>query len=283
MQIGYLGPNGTFSEQAATLYYSDAKYISYHTIDDVIQAVDKNLIEVGIVPIENSIEGTVNVTMDTIIFNADIKIIAEIVIPIEQNFLVSKNYNNEQITKILSHPQALAQCREFLNKNYHHAQQIPTSSTSEAAKLVASSNEPWAALGNLLCAKLYNMKVLYSKIQDNKSNETRFIVISKKSENKVETESKTSIAFSTNNEPGALFKILNILALWNINMTKIISRPMKKSIGEYVFFVEVEGDISNEDMQEAMKMIQRKTSFYKLFGSYTVLKKEKWLWQMIKN
>lgn len=275
MQIGYLGPNGTFSEQAATLYYSDAKYISYHTIDDVIQAVDKNLIEVGIVPIENSIEGTVNVTMDTIIFNADIKIIAEIVIPIEQNFLVSKNYNNEQITKILSHPQALAQCREFLNKNYHHAQQIPTSSTSEAAKLVASSNEPWAALGNLLCAKLYNMKVLYSKIQDNKSNETRFIVISKKSENKVETESKTSIAFSTNNEPGALFKILNILALWNINMTKIISRPMKKSIGEYVFFVEVEGDISSEDMQEAMKMIQRKTSFYKLFGSYTVLKKEK--------
>lgn len=275
MQIGYLGPNGTFSEQAATLYCSDAKYISYHTIDDVIQAVDKNLIEVGIVPIENSIEGTVNVTMDTIIFNADIKIIAEIVIPIEQNFLVSKNYNNEQITKILSHPQALAQCREFLNKNYHHAQQIPTSSTSEAAKLVASSNEPWAALGNLLCAKLYNMKVLYSKIQDNKSNETRFIVISKKSENKVETESKTSIAFSTNNEPGALFKILNILALWNINMTKIISRPMKKSIGEYVFFVEVEGDISNEDMQEAMKMIQRKTSFYKLFGSYTVLKKEK--------
>lgn len=275
MQIGYLGPNGTFSEQAATLYYSDAKYISYHTIDDVIQAVDKNLIEVGIVPIENSIEGTVNVTMDTIIFNADIKIIAEIVIPIEQNFLVSKNYNNEQITKILSHPQALAQCREFLNKNYHHAQQIPTSSTSEAAKLVASSNEPWAALGNLLCAKLYNMKVLHSKIQDNKSNETRFIVISKKSENKVETESKTSIAFSTNNEPGALFKILNILALWNINMTKIISRPMKKSIGEYVFFVEVEGDISNEDMQEAMRMIQRKTSFYKLFGSYTVLKKEK--------
>lgn len=276
MQIGYLGPSGTFSEQAATLYCSDAKYISYHTIDDVIQAVDKNLIEVGIVPIENSIEGTVNVTMDTIIFNADIKIIAEIVIPIEQNFLVSKNYNNEQITKILSHPQALAQCREFLNKNYHHAQQIPTSSTSEAAKLVASSNGPWAALGNLLCAKLYNMKVLYSKIQDNKSNETRFIVISKKSENKVETESKTSIAFSTNNEPGALFKILNILALWNINMTKIISRPMKKSIGEYVFFVEVEGDISNEDMQEAMKMVQRKTSFYKLFGSYTVLKKEKY-------
>lgn len=275
MQIGYLGPNGTFSEQAAALYCSDAKYISYHTIDDVIQAVDKNLIEVGIVPIENSIEGTVNVTMDTIIFNADIKIIAEIVIPIEQNFLVSKNYSNEQITKILSHPQALAQCREFLNKNYHHAQQIPISSTSEAAKLVASSNEPWAALGNLLCAKLYNMKVLYSKIQDNKSNETRFIVISKKSENKVETESKTSIAFSTNNEPGALFKILNILALWNINMTKIISRPMKKSIGEYVFFVEVEGDISNEDMQEAMKMVQRKTSFYKLFGSYTVLKKEK--------
>lgn len=275
MQIGYLGPNGTFSEQAAIFYCSDAKCISYHTIDDVIQAVDKNLIEVGIVPIENSIEGTVNVTMDTIIFNSDIKIIAEIVIPIEQNFLVSKNYTNEQITKILSHPQALAQCREFLNKNYRHAQQIPTSSTSEAAKLVASSTEPWAALGNLLCAKLYDMKVLYSKIQDNKSNETRFIVISKKSENKVETESKTSIAFSTNNEPGALFKILNILALWNINMTKIISRPMKKSIGEYVFFVEVEGDISNEDMQEAMKMVQRKTSFYKLFGSYTVLKKEK--------
>jgi len=275
MQIGYLGPKGTFSEQAALFYCPYGKCIDYHSINEVIEAVDKNLIEVGIVPIENSIEGTVNVTMDTIIFNADIKIISEIVIPIEQNFLVSKNYNNEKITKILSHPQALAQCRGFLEKNYYNVEQMATSSTSEAARLVSNSNEKWAALGNSLCAKLYDMKILYNNIQDNKSNETRFIAISKSSKNKIDSNSKTSIAFSVTNEPGALFKILNILALWNINMTKIISRPMKKHTEEYVFFVELEGDISNEDMQEAMKMVKRKTSCYKLFGSYTVLKKEK--------
>ncbi len=275
MQIGYLGPKGTFSEQAALFYCPDGKCIDYHSINEVIEAVDKNLIEVGIVPIENSIEGTVNVTMDTIIFNADIKIISEIVIPIEQNFLVSKNYNNEKITKILSHPQALAQCRGFLEKNYYNVEQMATSSTSEAAKLVSNSNEKWAALGNSLCAKLYDMKILHNNIQDNKSNETRFIAISKSSKNKIDSNSKTSIAFSVTDEPGALFKILNILALWNINMTKIISRPMKKHAEEYVFFVELEGDISNEDMQEAMKMVKRKTSCYKLFGSYTVLKKER--------
>jgi len=275
MQIGYLGPKGTFSEQAALFYCPDGKCIDYHSINEVIEAVDKNLIEVGIVPIENSIEGTVNVTMDTIIFNADIKIISEIVIPIEQNFLVSKNYNNEKITKILSHPQALAQCRGFLEKNYYNVEQMATSSTSEAAKLVSNSNEKWAALGNSLCAKLYDMKILHNNIQDNKSNETRFIAISKSSKNKIDSNSKTSIAFSVTDEPGALFKILNILALWNINMTKIISRPMKTHTEEYVFFVELEGDISNEDMQEAMKMVKRKTSCYKLFGSYTVLKKEK--------
>lgn len=274
MQIGYLGPKGTFSEQATLFYCPNGNCIDYHSINEVIEAVDKNLIEIGIVPIENSIEGTVNVTMDTIIFNADIKIIAEIVIPIKQNLLVSKNYNNEKITKILSHPQALAQCREFLQKNYCNIEQMATSSTSEAAKLVSNSNEHWAALGNSLCAELYNMKILYSDIQDNKSNETRFIVISKKSKNKIVSDSKTSIAFSVTNEPGALFKILNILALWNINMTKIISRPIKSRIEEYVFFVELEGNTSNEDMQEAMKMVKRKTSFYKLFGSYTVLKKE---------
>lgn len=279
MKIAYLGPKGSFSEQAAKFYDSNIECIPYHSISEVIYSIEHDLIEMGIVPIENSIEGTVNITMDKMIFDSNLYILNEIVIPIDQNFIVSKNYNGGKITKVLSHPQGIAQCQKFLETHYAQSEQITTSSTSEAARIVSESKDNWAAIGNLLCAQLYDMKILHKSIQDTKLNETRFIVISKKSDLKFKPNCKTSIAFSTNNEPGALFKILNIIALWDINMTKIISRPMKNSIGEYVFFVEVEGHISDEDMQNAFKMIQRKTSFYKLFGSYTVSKKEIQKWE----
>lgn len=273
MQIGYLGPKGTYTEKAALIYCKDGETIAYSTINDVVAAVDKGEIGVGIVPIENSIEGTVNSTMDMIIFDSDIKILAEIVVPIEHNFLVSKNYAGQKITRVLSHPQALGQCRKFLNEYYRDSEQVAVSSTAEAARLTALSTEAWAAIGNSLCAQLYDMKAIHVGVQDNKTNETRFIVISKTANSDYRQKCKTSIAFSTINEPGALFKILNILALWDINMTKILSRPMKDSIGEYVFFVEVEGNMDNQDMQNAMQMIQRKTSFYKLYGSYPVFEK----------
>lgn len=273
MQIGYLGPKGTFTEKAAIFYSQYGERIPYQSIEDVIQSVDNEEIEIGVVPIENSIEGTVNSTMDMLIFNSDIKILSEIVVPIDINFLVSKDYNGEEIIKVLSHPQGLGQCRKFLNSFYHNSKQIATSSTSEAAKLVSESNEYCAALGNSLCAKLYNLKALYSNVQDNKTNETRFIVISKKSEVEFIPNCKTSIAFTTNNKPGALYKILNILALWDINMTKIVPRPMKDSIGQYAFFVEIEGSVFDEDIKNAIQMIQRKTSFYKLLGSYPVFTK----------
>jgi prephenate dehydratase len=273
MQIGYLGPKGTYTEKAALIYSSEGQTIAYPTINDVVAAVDKGNIELGIVPIENSIEGTVNSTMDMIIFESNIKILAEIVVPIEHNLLVSKNYNGQKITKVLSHPQGLGQCRKFLNEFYHDSEQVAVSSTAEEARLTSLSEEPWAAIGNSLCAELYDMKVVSVGVQDNKTNETRFIVISKAANTNYEQKCKTSIAFSTVNEPGALFKILNILALWDLNMTKILSRPMKDSVGEYVFFVELEGDMDNEDMKSAMQMIQRKTSFYKLFGSYPVFAK----------
>lgn len=272
MEIGYLGPKGTFTEKAAICYSQTIKRVPYQSIEDIINDVNNNLIEIGVVPIENSIEGTVNATMDMLIFNSDIKILKEIAIPIDQNLIVNRSYNGGEIKKILSHPQALGQCRHFLNKYYHNAVQIATSSTAEAAKLISMSKEPLACLANSLCAELYNLKILHNKIQDNKTNETRFIVIDK--DHKIENISncKTSIAFSTLNKPGALFKVLNILELWDINMTKIISRPMKTNIGEYAFFAEVEGNLNDDNIQNAIKMIERKTSFYKLFGSYTVLK-----------
>lgn len=274
MKLGYLGPRGTFCEIAAVYYSQNLERIPCQSIDDVISEIDNNSIEIGIVPIENSIEGTVNATMDMLIFDSNIKIIKEIVIPIEQNLLVSKNYKNQRIKKILSHPQALGQCRKFLNKYYNDSELVATSSTSEAARLVSNTNEPWACLSNFLCADLYNLQALYTNIQDNKTNETRFIVISKNSQSQNTNNCKTSIAFGTKNEPGALFKVLNILALWDINMTKIVSRPVKDSIGEYAFFIELEGNITDENILDAMKMVQRKTSFYKIFGSYNVSKKE---------
>lgn len=268
--IGYLGPQGTYSEKAAILYSKDMERVEYQSIDDVISAVDNESIEVGIVPIENSIEGSVNATMDRFIFTSDVKIIGEVVISIAHDLLVSKNYNGEKINKILSHTQALGQCRGFLNSNFNGVQQEVTSSTAEAARQVAVSNESWAAIGNPLCADIYGLKVLRKAIQDNKDNETRFVVISKRAKEEFVQNCKTALAFGINHEPGALARVLDILALWDINMNKIISRPIKNCIGEYAFFVEVEGHISEENLYNAVKMLQRKTAFCKFLGSYPV-------------
>lgn len=271
--IGYLGPQGTYSEKAAVLYSKDTLRTAYNSIDDVIEAVDCGQLETGIVPIENSIEGSVNATMDKLIFTSDIKIIGEVVISINHDLLVNTCYDGGQVTKILSHAQALGQCRRFLNDNYNGVQQEVTSSTAEAARLVSESEKDWAAIGNPLCADIYGLKILKEAIQDNKDNETRFVVISKKTNEKFISGCKTAIAFGINHEPGALARVLNILALWDINMNKIISRPMKDCIGEYAFFVEMEGHIAEENLQNAVKMLQRKTSFCKYLGSYPVCAK----------
>jgi len=272
MKLGYLGPSGTFSEQAAFIVNDKYNFElrKYRTIWEVLESVDKSDIDIGIVPIENSTEGTVNITVDSMIFDINVFIQSEIILSVKHNFMVNKNCKTDNITKVLSHPQALAQCRMFLRKNYPKAELINTASTSEAVKTVSESNENWAAIGIKRCADIYNLNIIYENIQDNDNNYTQFVVISKNNKLLCENFTNTSVAFSTSHRPGQLYRLLDIFSIWDLNLTKIVSRPMRNKAGEYVFFVEIESNKQNSDLNDALKMIQRKTSFFKNLGSYYI-------------
>lgn len=271
-KTAYLGPVGTFSHQAALYYAAQEDIRAFSTIDEALFAVDQNLIHNAVVPLENTIEGTVNVTLDSLIFDTSLFIQSELVLPVEHHLLVNEKSRSGKITKILSHPQPFGQCRKYLSRSYPDTEMIPTSSTAEAARLVAASSEPWAAIGAALSASLYGLSIAEKVIPDTEENYTHFLLVSKKDTSGYITYNKTSLAFSTDNKPGSLYKILNIFDLWDINMTKILSRPMKlkNKTGQYVFYIDIEGSTNNMDMADALTMIKRKTNFFKMLGSYQV-------------
>ena len=276
MKIGYLGPDGTFSQQAVLLYQKtitdkQTTLLQYNNIYAALEGVIKNEIEECVVPLENSIEGTVTSTIDLLIFTPEIYIKGEMVIPVWEDFLVKKEYNGEKITKILSHPQALSQCAGFLRKHFPDVLLQATNSTAEAAKIVSESKECIASLSPKQSAQVYQLKALYEGVQDDDQNETRFVVVSKQKPKQQAKGKKTSIVFTTGHKPGDLYSVLDIISIWDINMTKIESRPMKHQLGTYIFFVDLETEIQ-QDLDAALKMIARKTTYFKFLGSYTVLK-----------
>lgn len=264
MKIGFLGPQGSYSFDAAKKYKKiDDELVEYSTIFKVIDALEKNKIDECIVPIENAIQGSVLDTIDSIFKYKDIYIIDEIILDINHK-LMSKTKNIE-IAKIYSHPQALAQCRNFLNNNYGNVEQVPVSSTSYAAKL-ASNESNTACICNDSCGKIYNLVVLEDNIQDIDSNQTKFIVLSK--EKNTRDTNKTSIIFSTKDEPGALYKILGIFSVNEINLTKIESRPAKTRLGEYMFFVDIEGDEKSDNISRVLSSMKEFCEEFRVIGSY---------------
>ncbi len=271
--IGYLGPCGTFSHEAAGLYAEGqwCTLMEFVSIQDVLYAVKDNIISEAIVPIENSLEGAVNVTLDVLAKEEGLHIKGELILPISLNLVVGKGTLPENITTIMSHPQPLGQAREFLNKYYPKALQVEENSTSQAAERVSSGDGTYAAITSRMAAKIYGLEVLTTDIQDVANNHTRFVIISKEYPNRTGCD-KTSIVFSTDNKPGSLYRVLDIFSLWDINMTRIESRPSKNALGQYIFFIDIDGHIDNQDVFDALTMIKRKTSFYKFIGSYPVFK-----------
>lgn len=273
MKIGYLGPEGTFTHQAALKYTKDFKnfeLIAFPIITDVLQAVETGEVDEGVVPFENSIEGTVTFTIDSLIFDVDVVIEAEIVIPIRHNLVAKKGCRAEDLVKILSHPQALAQCRKYLDGKYRSVEKIQFGSTAGAAKMVSQTGEAWGAICTAEAANAFGLEILDEDIQDENQNKTRFLVVSKKHNAKPVYEGKTSIVFSTEDKPGELYKILDIISIWDLNMTKIESRPMKNELGKYVFYIDMESK-NAADIRDAIKMIERKTAFFKHLGTYHTL------------
>ncbi len=272
MKLGYLGPEGTFTEQAALLYAESCpegcEYNMFLNITDVISAVNDGIIDEGVVPLENSIEGTVTSTVDTLIFDTSLYIKNELTLKISQNLMVCHGIKLENVKKIISHPQGLAQCRKYI-KNIGVLETVAVSSTAEAAHIVSESGGEAAAIAPKRSAEIYDLDIIASDIQDDGTNATRFVIITRR-ETQLRAGMKTSIAFTLDddNSPGRLYKVLDILNIYEINMIKIESRPAKHKLGTYVFYIDLVAD-NEEDLRDAVKMLKRKVAFFKFLGSYT--------------
>jgi len=270
MKVGYLGPSGSYCEEALKIFSKEAgefEPFEFATIYDALISVITGEVDCSVVPIENSIEGSVNTTLDILAENEKVKIRAETVLQVRHNLLVKKGTKREQVELILSHPQALAQCGEYLRRNLPGVHTFATPSTSEGARKVANSESKWAAISNSRAADVYGLEILENDIQDGENNMTRFVVVSLE-EAEATGADKTSMVFSTEDRPGSLYRVLDIFNLWDINLTKIESRPAKNELGKYIFFVDIEGHHSDSDVKEALTMVNRKTSYFRLLGSY---------------
>lgn len=271
--IGFLGPRGTFSHEAVEAYQAETgkiyRLVEYSTIRDVLYSLKNGGVDEAIVPIENSLEGAINITLDVLAKEEDLFIIDEYIIPINLNLVVKEGTTPETISIIMSHPQPLGQCRNYLAKHFPDVAQMEENSTTAAARKVLDGEGNLAAITSNIAAKMYGLDVLHKNVQDVENNRTRFVVVGKSLRAATGLD-KTSIVFSTENKPGSLYKVLDIFSLWDINMTRIESRPSKNALGQYIFFIDIDGHINDQDVFDALTMVKRKTSFYKFIGSYPV-------------
>ena len=230
-----------------------------------MESVANGECEYGVVPIENSIEGPVGITLDSLAHKFDLKIYNEMVITINQNLIVNPGTKMEEIEDVYSHSQAIAQCSEFISENKiqpHYAV-----STANAAKSIVGDKTK-AAIGNAKAAEIYDLEILKPNIQDTDNNETRFVVLSKE-DHEITGEDKTSIIFSIyEDKPGALYDVLGIFQKNNINLTKIESRPSRKGLGKYLFFVDYMGHRKDDVFESIIKEIDENTYFLKVLGSF---------------
>ena len=304
--LGYLGPAGTFSEEAACFYWQK-KYsalgktchLAEHcSLEEVFRGVQEGRLHEGVVPVENSTEGSVTAVLDLLAGPFRLEVRGEVVLPITHALMAPRGVRLEEVEQVISHPQALAQCREFLLQNLPRAVLKESSSTAAAARLVAGSGKPWAALGARRAAARYGLEVLREAANDCAENMTRFWVVGRGGERLAgavhagrrefypagckigcETDykadcSKTSIIFALRDRPGALYEILREFAERSINLTRIESRPARKRLGDYLFFVDFEGSLQQTEIQKALQEVERLTLGFRILGSYPVWRAE---------
>ncbi|MCE5287044.1 MAG: prephenate dehydratase [Pelosinus sp.] len=277
LSVGFLGPKGTYSEEMALSIYAkeEAALVPYTSISAVIRAVETGEVSQGVVPIENSIEGSINITLDMLAHDVHLFITQEKIKSIHNYLLVNgetwqTSPAGENIELIISHEQPLAQCRNYINTHFPKARIKVVESTSTAASLVAAGKVGWAAICSQRAAEIYNLKIAAGNIQDNDSNRTRFVVIKKRPDALVHDGLyKTLLACRINGErPGALYELLTEFVKRNINITKIESRPARTNLGEYIFFLDIDGGIHSETIRELAAAVEEKTLWFKNLGSY---------------
>lgn len=267
--LGYMGPAGTFSQQAALEWSRGCEELKeYPTIASAIKAVDRGEIERCIVPIENSLNGSVTMTLDTLAFDTDVFIVDEYVLSITQNLAVKPGTDISEIKTIMSHPQGLGQCTKMLESEFAGVELKASASTAGAAKAASESDGSVAAIAPKAAAELYGLEVVRPACNDDLNNRTRFVVIEKRPSLKVTGHDKTSIVFTTEHVPGALYRAIGLLGDSKINMLKIESRPAKNELGKYVFFIDIAGNIDDAGIYFALDKVRRNSLFYKNLGSY---------------
>lgn len=264
MIIGILGPEGSYSEKAAKQWRPSANLRYCDDIQDTVEALLRNEVDYAIVPVENSLEGSIPLTLD-LLMEHQLKIAGEEIVQISHCLLVKSDISD--IKTIMSHPQALSQCRRFLKEHFRNIEVRPVMSTSLAAKL-ASGSKDLAAIASIESAQRYGLKIIEENIQDINENYTRFIVIGKETPHATGNDKTSIIVYLQKNRPGALYEILGELAHRNIDLTKIESRPTKKLLGDYLFHIDLRGHIEDALIKETLDKIKSKVGMLKILGSY---------------
>src|SRR5256714_4405564 len=264
LTVAYLVPEATFTHQAAIRRFgSSLRYAALKTIADVFSEVSKNRADYGVVPVENSTEGVVTHTLDMFV-DSDLKIVSQIVLPV-QHCLLSKA-RCAQIKKLYAHPQALGQCRGWVQNNLPRVEIIEASSNARSAEFAAREKGS-AAVAGVLAAEKYGLPVLEHDIQDNAANATRFLVLGRQCSPPTGKD-RTSVMFSIVDQVGALYRALAPFRRYRINMTNIESRPSKRKVWEYFFFVDCDGHINDRKVAKALDVLAEQCSFVKVLGSY---------------
>lgn len=277
--VAYLGPKGSFTEAAAKRLLPSGIHSPFTTIPDCIDAVKESIVDCAVVPLENAIEGSVNITLDYLIHHQRLEMTAEIIAPIRQNLLVQEEYctNWENITTVYSHPQAIAQCHQFLREHLGHAEIAYTSSTAEAAKFVSEMREGIAgAIANDISAKEYGLAIAKNDINDYENNSTRFIVLRKGNfhdaislTKQANDQYKTTLMVTLPSDySGALHQVLSAFAWRKINLSKIESRPMKTGLGNYFFIIDVNMELDKVLIPGVCEELKALGCGVEILGSY---------------
>lgn len=265
LSVAYLGPQGTFSQEAALKHFGGmTPTVSCASIDEVFRQVESAAVGYGVVPVENSTEGAIGRTLD-LLLSTPARVCGEVMLPVRQ-CLMSKAARRADIRKVYSHTQSLAQCQQWLARNLPQAERIAVVSNAEAAQLAARDRRA-AAIASKTAAALYGLRLLARNIEDEARNTTRFLVIAA-DDAAPSGRDKTSLILSTRNAPGAIHELLTPLAANQVSMTRLESRPARTGLWEYVFYVDIEGHAQDANVSRALTELERRASFLKNLGSY---------------
>jgi prephenate dehydratase len=272
-RVGFLGPHGTFAEEAVLAQpdLADHELQPLRSVPDVISAIERGEVDVGLVPLENSIEGTVTVTLDTLAFDTDLLVQREIDLPVSLNLCALPGAKLDDIETVLSHPSPFGQCRVWLAGKLPDADTIVTNSTAEAAAQVARGEDrSKASIGTEFGARLNGLELIATEIEDHPENETRFVLIGHGIPAPTGHDKTSVVCFQREDRPGSLLAILQEFAARAINLTKLESRPTKRGLGEYCFFIDFNGHIADELVADCLRNLAAKQAEVKFLGSYPV-------------